>query len=138
VYFSQDNNNSLNLEESDSIDFMKFLAAEAASNNLAIGLKNAGSIVEEVLPYVQFSVNEECVANKECADFQAFIDAGKPVFHIEYPSGAGKPVSSKALKANCEGSDIKIPKFSTVIKTLDLDGWVEYCDGTTATTAVEA
>jgi hypothetical protein len=86
---------------------------------------------------VQFSINEECVAYNECADFQPFIDAGKPVFHIEYPSGAGKPLSSKVLKANCDGSDVKIPKFSTVIKKMNLDGWVQYCDGTTATTAVE-
>lgn len=98
-----------------------------------------------MLPLVQFSVNEECVKYGECTTFKPFIDAGKPVFHIEYPDGAGKGevasqgLSQDAVQQYCkktgagDGSD----GFSTVLKKMELDGWVEYCDTTVKTTAVD-
>jgi hypothetical protein len=91
---------------------------------MATGLKNAGAIIPDVLDVVQFSVNEQCAQYKECGTFRAFIDAGKPVFHIEYPTESG--MSPDEL---CQGGD-----FSTVLKDMNLDGKVTYCDGTTATT----
>lgn len=120
------NDNGLGLTAADSTDFVKFLASEAQSHNMAIGLKNAGDIIDDVLSVVDFSVNEECEAWNECQDFAAFIDAGKPVFHIEYPEGA-PDVDDATREKICQapGSD----DFSTVIKTYDLDGWVLYCDG---------
>ena len=61
---------------------------------MTFGLKNAGAIITAVLPVVDFSVNEQCVQYNECATFQPFIAAGKPVFHIEYPAGDGDLQSS--------------------------------------------
>lgn len=118
----------------DSIDFVKFLAGEAEKRKLGVGLKNAGDIISDVLSVVQFQVNEQCAEYDECDTFAAFIDAGKPVFHIEYPSNAPGKVSADALTKDCSASDSD--NFSTVIKTMDLDGWVEYCNGQTAETAV--
>ena len=116
---------------------MSYLSSVVKPLNLVIGLKNAGDIVSAVLPYVQFSVNEQCMQYNECSTFAPFIQAGKPVFHIEYPSGAGKgPLSADLVAKYCgkagatKGSD----GFSTVLKTMALDGWVEYCDGTVETT----
>lgn len=83
---------------------------------------------------MQFSVNEECSSYDECDTFAAFIEAGKPVFHIEYPDNAPDNVSDEDLSKACTSTGTT--NFSTVVKTLDLDGWVEYCDGTTAETAV--
>jgi hypothetical protein len=103
-----------------------------------MGLKNAGDIIEQVLPIVHFSVNEQCVENSECDTFHAFIDAGKPVFHIEYPDGAGKDIKEDTVQHFCgttgdaQGSD----GFSTVLKTMDLNGWVEYCDQKVEITAM--
>lgn len=110
-----------------------------------MGLKNAGDIIPAVLPLVHFSVNEECVKYGECSTFTPFIDAGKPVFHIEYPDGAGEgDATTQGLKEDVvqqfctrtgkgEGSE----KFSTVLKKMELDGWVEYCDARVESTAVD-
>ncbi|KAH8887878.1 hypothetical protein GQ53DRAFT_749547 [Thozetella sp. PMI_491] len=133
-------NGAFTIKQADSISFVKFLATEAQKNNIAIGLKNAAEIIDDVLSVVQFSVNEECVAVKECSTFLAFTDASKPVFHIEYPNGddgsSRTPVSDTTGWCQKEKEDdnktYDITKFSTVIKNMDLDGWVQLCDKSTA------
>ncbi|KAF2714043.1 glycoside hydrolase family 114 protein [Pleomassaria siparia CBS 279.74] len=132
------------LKAADSISFMSYLSSLTTPLNLTLGLKNAGDIIQHVLPIVHFSVNEQCVDNAECTTFHAFVDAGKPVFHIEYPDGEGKGKAGKmrldakvkdkycGSKGDAKGSD----GFSTVLKNMDLDGWVEYCDGSVEVTAV--
>lgn len=102
---------------------------------MAIGLKNAGDIIPNVLDFVQFSVNEQCAEYSECAKFAPFIQAGKPVFHIEYPKGAPTIDASRAA-ALCSDSGIGAgsAKFSTVLKKMELDGFVQYCDGKQYTT----
>ncbi|ORY15718.1 glycoside hydrolase superfamily [Clohesyomyces aquaticus] len=132
------NKNGLNLTAEDSISFMSYLSNITLPHNLTLGLKNAGDIITQVLPITHFSVNEQCVENSECDTFHAFIDAGKPVFHIEYPSGAGSDLKEDMVKHFCENSgDAKgSDGFSTVLKKMDLDGWVEYCDQKVVTTAM--
>jgi len=49
---------------------------------MAIGLKNAGEIVQQILPQMEWQVNEQCVEYDECDTFTPFITAGKTVFHI--------------------------------------------------------
>lgn len=60
------------------------------------------------------------------------------MFHIEYPDGAGKKLSEGTRQKYCEnkGDATGSGGFSTVLKNMDLDGWVEYCDGSVETTAV--
>ncbi|CAF3446650.1 hypothetical protein SNK03_003231 [Fusarium graminearum] len=132
------NDNGLGLTQKDSIDYVKFLATEAAKYNMSTGLKNAGDIIKSVLPYVQFSVNEQCVEYSECETFAAFIKAKKPVFNIEYPKGAPKVKEADrkticSKKGKAKGTD----GFSTVIKKMNLDGWVQYCTGNVYNTPVE-
>lgn len=103
---------------------------------LAIGLKNSGAIVNSVLDDVQFSVNEQCVQFSECTTYAPFVRASKPVFHIEYPEDAPEVEANQrselcSATGDAEGSD----RFSTVIKKMELDGWVQYCDGDIADTA---
>lgn len=134
------NDNGISLTADDSINFISFLSNVTVPLNLTMGLKNAGDIIPDVLPVVHFSVNEQCVDNDECETFHAFIDAGKPVFHIEYPQGAG---SESGLKSDVVGKycddtgDAKgSDGFSTVLKKMNLDGWVEYCDSEVKVTAI--
>jgi len=116
----------------DSIDFMRFLVTKAHSLSLAIGLKNSGAIVPYVLPAMQFAVNEQCVQHSECATYHPFINASKPVFHIEYPD----QVKSDFVPNFCmdSGSAAGAQGFSTVLKNTKLDGWVQYCNGLNSTT----
>ncbi|KAF2099008.1 hypothetical protein NA57DRAFT_39725 [Rhizodiscina lignyota] len=133
-----DNDNGLGLTQDDSVEYMRFLATEAQSRNLTIGLKNADAIIPKVLSIVQFSVNEQCVEYSECMTYAPFIDAGKPVFHIEYPDGAPKLSASTVTKYCSDTGDGDGAKlFSTVLKTMDLDGWVEYCNRAMATTSLD-
>lgn len=54
---------------------------------MAIGLKNAASIVSRLVNMVDYSVQEECLQYEECDEFKPFINANKPVFHVEYTNG---------------------------------------------------
>lgn len=116
---------------------MKFLSKEAGAFNMSTGLKNAGSIIPEVIDDVHFSVNEQCVQYSECETFAPFIEDNKPVFHIEYPDGAPRVASSKSSEiCSQKGKAAGTKDFSTVIKKMNLDGWVEYCDGDTFSTEI--
>jgi hypothetical protein len=127
----QDNDNGLGLTSDDSIALMEFLFSVSRPLNLTLGLKNAGRIIPAVLPFTDFSVNEQCVQYNECGKFQSFIQAGKPVFHIEYPN---QQDNSDVNKACGNGQESNTGGFSTVLKRANLDGWVEYCNSEVATT----
>lgn len=123
-----DNKNGLDLTKKDSINFVKFLAKEAHKRRLAVGLKNGGSIVKDLVKDVDFSVQEQCVEYDECGLYQPFIKANKPVFHVEYPKGDtlnSKDISAAQLKKYCNNKSAK--KFSTIIKNMNLDGWIQKC-----------
>ncbi|KAL4994582.1 glycoside hydrolase superfamily [Aspergillus recurvatus] len=116
----------LGLTEDDSVDFMNWLAAEAHARGLSIGLKNAGSIIPRVIENMQWSVNEQCAEYDECNIFQQFVDEGKPVFHIEYPENGEVSTSSVDKVAVC--AEFKGAEgFSTVVKDIELDAWVQAC-----------
>ncbi|KAF2673611.1 family 114 glycoside hydrolase, partial [Microthyrium microscopicum] len=76
-----DNKNGIGLTEQDSINYVKFMAAEARKYNMSIGLKNSVQILPKVQSVIQFAVNEECAANGECGGYKQFLGS-KPVFHI--------------------------------------------------------
>lgn len=111
------------LSQEDSVTFMQKMAGEAAKYGMAIGLKNALDIIPAVTDIVQFAVNEQCVANSECNTYDGFLNAGKPVFHIEYGDAS-------SLSSFCLQSSSNAGQFSTIVKHLALDFWALYCDGT--------
>jgi hypothetical protein len=119
-----DNKNGLGLTKADAVDYVTFLAEGASTLGMSVGLKNAGGIVSDVLPLMQWSVNEECEQYDECDKFQPFIKNGKPVFHIEYPDSA--PDVTPAQKAKLCG-DKSTAGFSTILKDMDLSDWVDAC-----------
>lgn len=124
---------------------MTYLSTLTTPLNLSLGLKNAADIIDTILPSVHFSVNEQCVQHSECQSFAPFIAAQKPVFHIEYPEddGRGKPDKVRGWgngvrERYCgESGDARgRTGFSTVLKNMDLDGWVEFCDGVVGVTGM--
>lgn len=119
-----DNDTGLNLTQDDGVDYMHFLADEAHSRNLALGLKNGGAIVKRVLDKMEWELNEQCVQYEECEMFRPFIDAGKPVFHIEYPKDASTMDKAK-LDSICGNADSR--GFSTLVKKKDLTEWYKSC-----------
>jgi hypothetical protein len=126
---------------------LQALAAEAAKYGMSTGLKNAQDILPSVKDIVQFAVNEECKAvTNDCYVYDEFLKE-KPVFHVEYANHTGmrhinstydgyqKKSSAQVKHSYCLKDDrAEASKFSTIIKTLALDGWVLYCDGEAAVT----
>ncbi|CAG8910118.1 unnamed protein product [Penicillium egyptiacum] len=124
-----DNPNGFDLTKAEAIDYVNWLASQSHSRGLSIGLKNGGDIIDSVIDKMQWCVNEQCAEFHECDTYASFIEADKPVFHIEYPKGGStnnaKSVSASQAKSACAANSSG--NFSTVIKNMDLDNWVEYC-----------
>ncbi|KAL4950899.1 glycoside hydrolase superfamily, partial [Aspergillus filifer] len=119
----------MGLTEDDSVDFLTWLSSESHARGLAIGLKNAGSILPRLVGDMQFSVNEQCTQYDECDVYMPFVRQGKPVFQIEYPKGdeSDEENISVARKVEvCEGFQGE-RTFSTLIKNMDLGEWVQVC-----------
>jgi hypothetical protein len=119
----EDNDDGFSHPASSHATYVKFLAGEAASRNLAMGLKNALDLIPDVVDSVQFAVNEECHQYGECGKYKPFTDAGKAVFNIEYNGQCG---------------DVDGVKMSTVKKTLALDKLGGQCNAGAATPATPA
>jgi hypothetical protein len=85
----------------------------------------------------------------DCNVYDDFLNE-KPVFHVEYATHSGMTTihstydgytgmsSDQVKKAYCLDGVSNASKFSTFIKTLALDGWVLYCDGSAAVTPTES
>jgi hypothetical protein len=73
-----------NLTAADQLTFNRALAQAAHARGLAVGLKNDLSQVAALVESFDFSINEQCYFYNECDFLNPFIDAGKPVFHLEY------------------------------------------------------
>lgn len=117
------------LTQNDAVNYITYLAKQAAQRGLAISLKNSGDIIPKVLDVVQYSVEEACSAYNECDLYKPFIDAGKAVFHVEYPKGYGTvntaTVASSSMAAICTCKP-RI-RLSPIIKNNNLDSWQQEC-----------
>ncbi|MAO58056.1 endo alpha-1,4 polygalactosaminidase [Alloalcanivorax profundimaris] len=78
------NRNGLSLTAADQLDYNTWLAGQAHQRGLAISLKNDLGQVEDLVAYFDFAVNESCHEWNECGMLTPFIEAGKPVLHIDY------------------------------------------------------
>ncbi|MHC4090915.1 MAG: endo alpha-1,4 polygalactosaminidase [Planctomycetota bacterium] len=111
------NDTGFSLTAKDQLAYNRFVANEAHDRDLAVGLKNDGGQVRELVDYYDFELNEECHQFNECAELLPFVSAGKPVFNAEYPGSASAAASQKdAICAAALASDIR-----TLILPLDLD-----------------
>jgi hypothetical protein len=107
------------IRRADAIRYMRFLAREAHRRGLAIGLKNATSISDDVLDVMDFAVTEDCFDQGWCRDSKNFIDAGKPVFAIEYTDN-GIAFADFCRQASRLG-------LSPLLKRRNLDAWERRC-----------
>jgi len=121
------NDNGLGLTSDDSVDYVQFLASEAHARNLAIGLKNSLEIIDTLADDVEFAVNEQCHQYNECDVYNDFVGSGKAVFHVEYPKGeeVNDDRPAKAAVKAAIYNDPASGTFSTILKNIDLDGWIE-------------
>ena len=107
------------LTQADAIRYFRFLAAESHKRGMAIGLKNATELSGEVLPRADFAITEDCFAQGWCASAKYFVEAGKPVFAIEYTD------NEIDFAAFC--SQAQAVGFSPIMKRRDLGAWERRC-----------
>jgi hypothetical protein len=72
------------LSPEDQLRFNVFLANAAHARGLSVGLKNDVSQIEELLPYFDWALSEQCFEYRVCRTLLPFIAAGKAVFEVEY------------------------------------------------------
>ena len=111
------NNTGFPLTYEDQLRYNIWLANTAHELGLSIGLKNDMEQIPELLRYFDWALNEQCFEYQECETLLPFIQAGKPVFNVEY-----------ALDTNDFCSQARAFNFNSIRKNLDLDAWREPCD----------
>jgi len=116
------NPTGFDLTKDDQLAFNRWLATAAHTRGLAIGLKNAAELVDELAIAFDFAVVESCAAQKACDAYRAFSQSGKAVFQIEYRrETADWPTVCRDAQAR---------HFTAVLADLALDGTAEGCPKT--------
>ncbi len=112
------NNTGFPLTGQQQLRFNVFLANQAHRRGLTAFLKNDLGQIQKLLPYYDAALNEQCFQYSECGKLRPFVDAGKPVFGVEYKLTTGE-FCSKANSMN----------FNFLKKNLSLDPWRVACRG---------
>jgi len=103
----------------DQLVFNIWLSGQAHNRGLAIGMKNNGEQILELIDYFDFAVIEDCAIYNECEPFHAFIEKKKVVFQIEYTDRLA------SIHIACDISHA--PGFQLLLKNRELDAFVQYC-----------
>jgi hypothetical protein len=111
------NNSGFKLTAADQLAYNRFIAQEAHSRGLAVGLKNDLEQINQLVEFFDFAINEQCFQYAECDVLARFINAGKPVLHAEYRTKYIRNADSRKKLCN----NAKNRQFSTLILPLDLD-----------------
>jgi hypothetical protein len=72
------------LHGADQLKFNVFLANQAHARGMSAVLKNDLGQIPALLPYYDFALNEQCHQYDECGRLDAFVEASKAVFGVEY------------------------------------------------------
>ena len=75
---------SFKVTKQQSIDYIRWLAAESHKRGLAFGLKNAEAVAGDVINEVDWLIAESCHVYSWCEQARIFTLNNKPVFMTEY------------------------------------------------------
>jgi hypothetical protein len=78
------NHTGFPLTGADQLTYDIFLANLAHKHEMSAVLKNDLNQIPKLLPYFDIALNEQCFQYSECGKLRAFVNAGKPVFGVEY------------------------------------------------------
>lgn len=110
------NRTGFSLTAADQLAYNRFLADAAHARGMSVGLKNDLDQIATLEPSFDFAVVEQCFQYSECDLTTPFVNAGKPVFSIEY---SGNPATFCPTAKNLG--------LLTQQKNLDLDAWRMVC-----------
>jgi len=111
------NNTGFPLTASEQLTYNNWLATQAHSRNLSIGLKNDIDQIDDLVNNFDWALNEQCYEYNECVGYHTFGMANKPVFGVEY----NLEPSEFCPQANIKG-------YSWLKKHLNLDSWRYGCE----------
>lgn len=103
----------------DQLDYNVWWATRAHERGLSIGLKNDMDQIPDLLAHFDWALNEQCFEYEECETLLPFIEAGKPVFHVEYELETDQ-FCQQSLAFG----------FNSMKKRWNLDAWRVACDDT--------
>ncbi|MCX8062717.1 MAG: endo alpha-1,4 polygalactosaminidase [Anaerolineales bacterium] len=78
------NDSGFPIRVEDERRYALWLAEQAHQRHLAIGMKNAAHLVNDLLPHFEFILTEDCFAEGWCEQARPFIESNKAVFAAEY------------------------------------------------------
>ncbi len=110
------NDTGFPLTYDDQREFNIWLAAEAHKRGLSIGLKNDMDQIPDLLEHFDWALNEQCFEYAECETLLPFIEAGKPVFTVEYE-----------LEPSEFYDQANALNFNSMKKNWNLDAWRAPC-----------
>ena len=108
-----------NLSADDQRTYNLWLSEQAHRRGMSIGLKNDADQAEQLAAYFDWSLIEDCQVYDFCDMLLPFVEAGKPVFQVEY-TDYFSTTSDFCAQAVRHG-------FSGFLKNRELDAWVSYC-----------
>lgn len=94
-----ENDTGFPITAQEQLTYDEWVATEVHSLGMAVFQKNDSAQVKELEPYFDGEIAEQCNEYHECADFQPYLTAGKPVIDIEY----SLPTSSFCAADNAAG-----------------------------------
>jgi len=116
------NDSGLPLNATEQLDYNRFIADAAHERGLSVGLKNDLRQIDDLLPWFDWALDEECATYDECDALGAFTSGGLAAFHVEYVDD-WSDAQAKADEVCGVG-----PELDTLIKTWDLGSERLSCD----------
>ncbi len=107
------------LTAGDQLVFNRWLAEQAHSRSLAVGLKNDPEQAVALVPYFDFALVEDCFTEGWCKQLAPFLQAGKPVLAIEYTDRLSSLAEVCPLAQSL--------KISVILKNRNLDEFRTSC-----------
>jgi len=114
-----DNPTGFAITAEDQIIFNRWLAQAAHQRGLSIGLKNNPGQAHILVDEFDWITTENCFKQNWCRQVSVFVEAGKPVFAIEYRE-EGMRLDDFCKEAAMLGID-------AVLKNKRLDAWLAVC-----------
>ncbi len=116
------NDTGFPLSYEDQLKYNIWLAQEAHARGLSIGLKNDGDQAEDLEPYFDWAMTEDCFAEDWCEEMTPFFEAGKAVFAAEYTD---QMAEEEFLTEVCPQA--RAMQIMPILKNRDLDAWRRAC-----------
>ena len=84
-----ENSTGFPLTAAEQLSYNEWIAGEVHALGMAVFQKNDGEQASQLEPYFDGALDEQCNQYNECASFEPYLAAGKPVLNAEYSLSTG-------------------------------------------------